>query len=396
MTEMNQEIRTLLAKYLQDSLSREELDRLRSLIANPANDAVTSEWIGEAIVEWDHKENTIPIPESLFSKILEESERIRTQDPAHPGREQSPVRKMNRTLWWAAASILLIAAIGAGILKIADNSKNQAAQHKTEIAPGKNGAILTLADGTKMVLDSLGNGWATTQNGASLKLQNGQLTYAANTTATEAMTYNTMTVPKGRQFKLVLPDGTQVWLNAGSSLKYPTTFSGKERNVEMTGEAYFEVAQNASRPFKVKAPGVGEIEVLGTSFNVNSYEDEPFSKTTLLTGAVIVGSEKTKLSPGQQVKRTSYGQIEVIDNVDLDQVIAWKNGMFNFNGSDIKTVLRQITRWYDIDVVYAAEPENTPVSGEMQRNLSLNAVMDILKDLDIKYTLDGRKMIISK
>lgn len=401
MTEKNQEIKTLLGKFLQDRLSQEELDRLRSLVGDPANDAVTSEWIGDAIATWDHVDSSLPVRESIFTNVLDQSEKIRKELLTADARTTAPapVRTIYKRRWWAvAAALLLVASVGMLIVVNKAKTTQVTARQNMQIPPGKNGAILTLADGTHVVLDSLGNEWGATQNGAKLSLHNGQLAYAADASTSEALTYNTMTVPKGRQFKLSLPDGTLVWLNAGSSLRYPTAFTGKERNVEMTGEAYFEVAKNATQPFKVSAPGIGEIEVLGTSFNVNSYDDEPIAKTTLLTGAIKLGSgqQQERLTPGQQARRYASGEIQVTDKADLEQVMAWKNGMFNFNGSDIRTVLRQISRWYDIDVVYASEPENTLVSGEMQRNLSLNTVMDILKDLDIKYTLDGRKMIISK
>jgi transmembrane sensor len=251
------------------------------------------------------------------------------------------------------------------------------------------------------VLDSLGNGIVATQNGAQVVLKNGSLAYDASGQTTSEIVYNTMRTPKGRQFQLVLPDGTKVWLNAASSIKYPAVFTGDTRTVEIDGEAYFEVFKNVNKPFIVKIDEATEVKVLGTHFNINAYDDEPAIKTTLLEGAVKVNKDGASaiLQPGEQVSVSQKSQSShaiPVQTPDLDQVMAWKNGLFNFNGYDIKAVMREIGRWYDLDIVYEAEPEPEEMMGELQRNLTLSQVMKILQKIHVKYRVEGRKLIVMK
>jgi transmembrane sensor len=264
------------------------------------------------------------------------------------------------------------------------------------VLPGKYGAILTLADGKKLVIDSLNNGLIAQQNGSQVKLKNGELTYEATGSGSESVTYNTMTTPRGRQFQLQLPDGTRVWLNAASTISFPTVFNGDKRIVNITGEAYFEVVKN-KRPFVVNAGNKAAIEVLGTHFNVRVYNDEAVMKTTLIEGAVRVSANRQNktMRAGQQVQVQTNDQIILIDAADTDQAIAWKKGFFNFKGYDIKSMMRDISRWYDLDVVYESEPAPRSIVGEMERSFTLSETMATLKDLGIKYRLEGKKLIIS-
>ncbi|HUP14315.1 MAG TPA: FecR domain-containing protein, partial [Niastella sp.] len=309
-----------------------------------------------------------------------------------------------------AAAILIIAGVATYFLKNEPKKETTVTaagkQARTDVEPGRDGAILTLANGRQLVLDSLGNGIIATQNGAKVVLSDGALSYDQNGQTTSTIIYNTMRTPRGRQFQLVLPDGTKVWLNAASSIKYPTMFSGNERRVEITGEVYFEVTKNSSMPFKVTIPGGqganangkmgSEITVLGTHFNVNAYDDEAAVKTTLLEGAVSVKSmaegrrpeSLVFLKPGQQaVMAGTNSPLTIHHSPDLSQVMAWKNGLFNFNGYDIKAVMREIGRWYNLDIVYEAEPEPEEVMGELQRNLTLSQVMKILQKIHVKYRI---------
>ena len=301
-----------------------------------------------------------------------------------------------------AAAILIIAGLAVYFWKNGPQKETSTAavskQVRTDVAPGRDGAILTLADGRRLVLDSLGNGIIATQNGAKVVLNNGALSYDQNGNAATGIIYNTMHTPKGRQFQLVLPDGTKVWLNAASSITYPTVFTGNSRKVEINGEAYFEVAKNAQMPFIVAIPRGGEVKVLGTHFNINAYEDEEAIKTTLLEGSVSVKSAAESfvfLKPGEQAVLSRANSPLTIDHSpNLEQVLAWKNGLFNFNGYDIKAVMREIGRWYDLDIVYEAEPEPEEVMGELQRNLTLSQVMKILQRIHIKYRIEGRQLIV--
>lgn len=319
-----------------------------------------------------------------------------------------------------AAAIVLTAGIIAYLWKTEAKKETTVAvtskQLRTDVEPGRDGAILTLANGRQLVLDSLGNGIIATQNGAKVVLSNGALSYDQNGETTNNKIYNTMHTPRGRQFQLVLPDGTKVWLNAASSIKYPTQFTGEERRVEIKGEAYFEVVKNAQMPFIVTVPQGSEVKVLGTHFNINAYDDEPAIKTTLLEGAVKVilpanvkrqaakdAEYAAVLKPGEQAAIAAYSPftthpspLTIDHSPNLEQVMAWKNGLFNFNGYNIKAVMREIGRWYDLDIVYEAEPEPEEVMGELQRNLTLSQVMKILQKINVKYRIEGKQLIVMK
>jgi transmembrane sensor len=348
--------------------------------------------------------------EYLFERIKEKYIKEKAAE-----RSAGRVRFLTATWLRYAAAILIIVGVAAYFwMNKAKPEKALVNTNKpvqTDIAPGRDGAVLTLADGRQLVLDSLGNGIVATQNGAQVVLQNGSLAYDAGAQTTAEIVYNTMHTPKGRQFQLVLPDGTKVWLNAASSIKYPTVFTGDTRTVEIDGEAYFEVRPLAPKGGQKKMPFIvkihtpsgdwGEVEVLGTHFNINAYEDEPDIKTTLLEGAVHVKSggnaqSSAILKPGQQAVIAAHSPLTIDHSPDIDQVMAWKNGLFNFNGYDIKAVMREIGRWYDLDIVYEAEPEPEEMMGELQRNLSLSQVMKILQKIHVKYRVEGRKLIVMK
>jgi transmembrane sensor len=306
--------------------------------------------------------------------------------------------------WWAAASILLTLAAGGYFL--ARNSRHDqplALQKPATIGPGKQGAILRLADGTALVLDSLGNGTIATQNGARVLLKNGQLAYDPTGKGTGEATYNTMTTPKGRQFQLMLPDGTKVWLNAASSIQFPTIFSGKDRRVRVTGEAYFEVVADKKMPFRVNVNNQAEIEVLGTNFNINAYDNEAAIKTTLLEGKVKVVSARdnhpaTILQPGQQAvirPGDPSGSLVPVQAADIDKVMAWKNGVFNFEGASLREVMNQIERWYDITVVYDKNVPDIKFFGEISREFNLADLIDALKDAGVHFKIEtGRKLVV--
>ncbi|MBO9632169.1 MAG: FecR domain-containing protein [Chitinophagaceae bacterium] len=255
---------------------------------------------------------------------------------------------------------------------------------------------LTLADGSVLVLDSLQEGVIARQNGTDITLKEGKLSYGSSQSTGEETTYNTMSTPKGRQFKVSLPDGTQAWLNAASSIRYPTAFKGNERKVEIQGEVFFEVARNASMPFIVNVDNRSEVKVLGTSFNVNAYENENSINTTLIEGSVQVMTKQQQkiLRPGQRAEINSKTGLRVFDNTDIDKVIAWKNGYFNFNDADLYEVMRQLERWYDIKVVYEKNIKPVLFQGELQRKLSLSQILDAFKSMNVKFTLTDDKQLI--
>lgn len=328
----------------------------------------------------------------------------------------APVHRVHflRRSWtsWAAAAIILIAA-SIGIYRYNQSSnttvtatESGAQQPANDIAPGQDGAILVLSDGRQVLLDSLGNGVVAQEGETTVRIQNGQLVYDAAARSTEVL-YNTMTTPKGRQYRLVLPDGSQVWLNAASSITYPTTFSasgGKERRVAITGEAYFEVNPQRSTvngeriPFIV-TKGDLEVQVLGTHFNVNAYDDEQDIKVTLLEGKVKVTHSANRqpstliLLPGQQAIATTDPGLRTT-RPDLDAVMAWKNGKFQFNRTPLTEVLRQLSRWYDVEIEYQGEVPKVFFAGKIGRDLNLSQVLILLNKMEVNFKIEGKKLIV--
>lgn len=304
-----------------------------------------------------------------------------------------------KTSWFRYAAAIIIIAGATGIWYIQSNKSVQSVSSvsKTEdIAPGTNKAVLTLADGSKIVLDEAANGNLAQQGNASIvKQANGQISYRLQGIAEGKILMNRMATPRGGQYQLTLPDGSRVWLNAESSIIYPAAFVGSERNVEVTGEVYMEIAKNSKQPFIVKANGT-EINVLGTSFNVNAYEDEESQKTTLIEGSVkvLTKDKDVLLKPGEQAAVIS-GRVSVINNADIEQALAWKNGSFYFNRTDIRSVMRQLARWYNVDVVYEQGIiPNVRFGGEMQRDLNLSQVLKILEKIGVHFTIEGKKIIV--
>jgi transmembrane sensor len=311
-----------------------------------------------------------------------------------------------RSIWVkvAAAATILVFFSVAGYFLIKDrNEKYQAS--RANIAPGGNKAMLTLSNGKKIMLDDVAKGEIAQQSGVSItKTASGQIVYnaIANKNGTSIQNrgevlQNTFSTPKGGQYQIVLPDGTTVFLNAASSLIYPTSFHGTERVVTLTGEAYFEVAKNKDMPFRVKS-GIQTVEVLGTHFNINAYTDESAIKTTLLEGSVKVSSaiNSSLIVPGEQsvVNKAGNGTISK-HNVNLEKETAWKNGVFSFENDDLKSIMRQVARWYDVDVVYEGNLPDERYFGEISRKSNLSEVFKILELNNIKFDVEGKTVKVS-
>ena len=303
-----------------------------------------------------------------------------------------------RRKWWnyAAAAILLFFVAGYFLLN--NNTKKPpvlAGQPtKKDIPAGRQGAILTLSNGQRIILDSAGNGELTRDAGVRVIRKGGELSYGGNT---DQILYNQVVTPRGRKWQLTLSDGTKVWLNAASSIRYPISFVGRERIVEVSGETYFEVAPDKNRPFSINIAGKGEIEVLGTHFDVNAYDDEDAIRTTLLEGSVKVtrGKSSSLLSPGQQaILSNGTDDIKVINDANIDEVMAWRNGRFIFSDMDLKTIMRQLTRWYDVDVVYEGKVPEIRVGGIMHNDVYLSTVMEFLGENGVHYHIEGKKITI--
>ncbi len=375
------EIRELAEKLIVGTASAEELLHYNRL-CNQYN-------LAEA--EWD---------ENLYGNKNEIEQDIKEAIWQKAGIEK-PVIKMPWRKWLAAASVILL--IGSAALFFLNKSpKNQPVvtnlpsknKVQTDIKPGQAGAILTLASGETILLDSAINGSLAQQGNASIIKKNGELVYSNDKPNAEVV-YNTMTTPKGRQFSLVLADGSKVWLNAASSITFPTAFIGTERKVTITGEAYFEIAHNPAMPFIVEK-GKTSVLVLGTHFNVNAYDDERALCVTLLQGSVNVSNGKSSkiIKPGQQAQINKEDNISLLNNVDLDNVVAWKNGRINFEGADIETVMRQMARWYDVEIVYNKKLEDL-FYADIPRSTMLS---DVLKALEltrkVHFKIDGRKVVV--
>jgi ferric-dicitrate binding protein FerR (iron transport regulator) len=306
------------------------------------------------------------------------------------------VHSLPRRNWWrVAVAATIVLALAAWLLadRINQSANSPATKQIADIAPGKEGAVLTLADGTEVLLDTIRNGVVATQAGATATVVNGALQYEG---MGEETLYNTMRTPKGRQYQLTLPDGSKVWLNAASSISYPVTFSERERRVKVTGEAYFEVMPRQKHPFVVNINDRAQVDVLGTAFNVNAYENEKGITTTLVEGAVRVrntGSASEILSPGQQA---AIGQNIFISDANIESVTAWTNGSFYFNQVRLEEIMRQIERWYDVEVVYEKGIPEVQLFGSVKRNLSLEGIIRGLKDMGVNLRLEpGRKLIVT-
>jgi len=388
-----QNILILIEKYLAGSATDEE----RSIV-NKWYLSYQDENIEVAGSDISSKEKTeLRIKERLLATIRE---------------NESENRKGINKWWMRSAAAVLLTGLAVYLFIASGNKKQNTAVAETpviqkeEIIPGGNKALLKLADGSTIILDSAANGLLSQQGGIKVqKLSNGLLAYTINgklVTENDQVFYNTITTPRGGQYQVTLSDGTQVWLNAASSIRFPVVFTGTERKVEITGEAYFEVAKNKAMPFKVTA-GSSEVEVLGTHFNINSYTDEPYIKTTLLEGSVKVtvpasaaGQSSKILQYGQQTAVNKEGKISVLNNADLEEAVAWKNGRFQFKSADLKTILRQISRWYDADVEYRGNV-NIHFTGQLPRNDNVNKVFEKLALTgEVNFKVEGKKIIVTR
>lgn len=299
----------------------------------------------------------------------------------------------------AAASILLFLSIVVIWMQhplSLSRKKIHNSDQSVSIGPGGNKAVLTLGDGSSLVLAEANLGTvADQQNVSVVKTAEGELSYKNSTgNNSSEIAYNTITTPVGGKYRVILPDGSKVWLNSKSSLRFPTSFTGAERRVQMTGEVYFEVVKNQKQPFKVQSGGT-EISVLGTHFDVMAYEDEAEQKTTLLEGSIHLSSGKfsTLLKPGQQAS-TAVSGIQVNNNTDLEGVMAWRNNLFIFKDMEIKEIARQISRWYDVQVVFKGTPSKILYTGTISKDAELSEILSMLQFTGLKYELNKRLLTI--
>ncbi|MFT3855866.1 MAG: FecR domain-containing protein [Ilumatobacteraceae bacterium] len=384
----------LFEKYLDNTCTAEEKAAFFELVDNPEYQesvqdllkSVTDTSVADRIMTKERAD-------SLFAAVMATTSE--TTPVIQPGESGFSWRKLGI----AASVILLIGASCFWVLQAGNNKSGKltssAPPKRPTIFPGHDNAILKLANGSTVVLDSVGNGSLATQGKISVTKLDGQIKYDGASDNPGDLLYNTVSTARGNQYQLVLSDGTRVWLNAASSLQFPVAFERNERKVSMKGEVYFEIAADKSRPFIVNVNGM-EVTVLGTHFDVNAYTDEKGIKTTLLEGAVKISKEKvnTVMVPGQQAMLSDNGSIRLTNNVDVDEIVAWKNGSFVFTAQPIESIMRQISRWYDVDIVYEGPVSKETFSGIVSRKSNLSEALKIMEDGGVKFRIENRKIVV--
>lgn len=392
----------LIIKYLRRELNQHEQELLNKWLAEDERNSLFLETLSD--------ETAFRNDCQFFSSVDVNS--------AWQKVAQHTIQEKEVKLWyyfakWKYAAIIAFFFTAGLLLYIGYDKQKQPVvalkinQHyEDDVLPGGDKARLELADGSVLILEKVNNGSLQQQGGTQIVKQDGQLVYnAAQGNHSDEISYNKISTPKGGQYQVILPDGSKVWLNAGSSLRFPTAFIGNERQVELTGEAYFEVAKltipsssgggHKIVPFKVQTNDVN-IEVLGTHFNVMAYANEKSVNTTLLEGSVRVSQPTTHnsqlLTPGQQAKVN--GSIQLV-NVDTEEVVAWKNNLFQFNGADIQTVMGQIERWYDVEVDYEGRMPSKHFTGIISRNINVSKVLGMLELTGgVKFEIKGKKISV--
>jgi transmembrane sensor len=401
--------KSALNRFFQNECADLERKAVIEFLLDPSNDLLIKTWMREnwdLVTNLDHLSySTEPDIKKIWFNI---QQNINLQaDPQAVLNDtvtSSPILfmpRLKRIAGVAAAILIFSGALYFWQFGHADNNlvkaENNPVEYKSDILPPKDSKpLLTLADGTIINLDSTGKGILAVQGGMNItRKADGEIVYSGK--APDVISYNTLTLPRGNKpIRLLLSDGSIVWLNAASSITYPTAFAGTERKVSITGEAYFEVAKNSAMPFFVSHKDM-VVKVLGTHFNVNSYDDEQVAKITLLEGAVRVsGGEKIKiLRPGQQAE-LSNKDIKLNSEVNIDEVMAWKNGQFYFNGTDMITMMRQIEKYYNVEVEYK-DNVNYKFIAKISRQVNISEFLKKLELTDlVHFKIEGNKIIVMK
>jgi transmembrane sensor len=303
-------------------------------------------------------------------------------------------QKANPFAWIAVAASVIAVIFGIYYFTNRSNTTQPTIVVVQDVMPGANRATLTLGNGKTILLDSVHKGAIVLQGNVNIiKTDSGQLAYLPSTVNRQLPTNNTLTTPRGGQYQVTLADGTKVWLNAASSITYPTAFTGKERKVSITGEAYFEVVHNDAQPFTVTVNGI-DVRDIGTHFDINAYSDESQVVTTIMEGKVklVKGSESVVLKPGQQARVKS--KIQVIDQVNTDQAVAWKEGYFDFQDTKLDAAMRQLSRWYDIEVVYDKGIPDIKFGGSLRQDLPLSSLLKLLEGAKVHFSIESNRKLI--
>ncbi|TWF40609.1 FecR family protein [Chitinophaga polysaccharea] len=387
MNHPQERLHLLFDKYLSGSITAVELDELWTLIG--AMDA-TANFPESIKIAWDHvpeQDTTADVDgDGILMRILEKQGRA-------ANRRVVTILKNN----WGKIAASLLLLLGLGLLTHKTAEVRPVITKLVTTTAGSNKAVLTLSNGEHLLLNDQAAGTIARQGTLQvIKNEDGSLSYTGSGSDTLGDTYNTLTIPPGNQYHVTLPDGTGVWLNAASSIRYPLSFSGNKRNVDIDGEAFFEVAQNAAAPFEVNA-GSMQVLVLGTTFNIMAYKDENSIKTTLIDGVVKVVSKESsqQLKPGLQAILPNGENNFHIVPADLKEVLAWKEGEFRFYDTDIASIMRQVARWYDVEIVYRGAIPQNKFYGVIPRQHNVSQLLEVLEvTRHVHFRIDGRKIIV--
>jgi len=393
---MNEErFKALFEQYLNDGIPSEDLLELQGAIQDDRYRVLFDDLLKNAFKEPAFAEVNDEARQLVFNAI-----NSRTTQQENTELKNNGNRRLIPYRWLSGVAALVFVALGAGWFFVRNQDNRQKENTYTHIIkPGSNKATLTLANGKKIILTDALHGQLASEAGVKIsKTKQGEIIYtvAADGGGDEqALQYNTLTTKRSEQFQVILPDGSHVWLDAASSLKYPVTFKGNERKVELTGQGYFEVSQNAAMPFIVRTTKT-EVQVLGTHFNISAYDDDPEIKTTLLEGAVKIksGTAAAILKPGEQAVLNNKGLLTVKKDADVGMEIAWKNGLFDFKKAGIEEIMLKVSRWYDIDVKYSGKIPGTKLTGRMSRNVDISGLLGILQFEGIKLRIEGKTVIV--
>ena len=395
----NTRLELLFNRFISRESTEAEKAELMQLLADEANEEQAGELFGKA---WHSFTPLSPTPNGPFTPDQSQAIWHRIFSTIQStGVGTSLLKRIGWRRAAATAAILVFLIAGTWLFF---NNQAKTGDHVTfrhDIAPGSDKAILTLDDGRQILLDSSRSGVITAQGGVTIDRSSaGQLVYSAEKAAAAGVRYNKVETPRGGQYRIVLPDGTKVWLNAASSIKYPVAFTGIDRSVELAGEAYFEASKNKDRPFRVLSGGQA-VEVLGTHFNIKAYGDEPATVTTLLEGSVRVTAQKNGsalLKPGQQSIDPWQGSPLQVRDADTEAAVAWKNGLFMFDHEELGSIMRKIARWYNVEVVYRNSDVSREIfGGSVTRFGNVSDVLTMLQVTgNVRFSIDGNKIIVDR
>jgi ferric-dicitrate binding protein FerR (iron transport regulator) len=392
----------LFEKYYSKTASPEEMEELANLITMNSYREQVMQLMADAWEKYEGEGMIISArrTEEMLRHILHAPLPLAVVDEAMAEEKRTGIRRIPDWLRVAAAAAVLILLVRGYQLwtrPAAPNIKQPATQAPlADVNPGKYKASLVLADGSSIVLDSAGAGKLAQQGSTAVVNNNGQVAYNAGKKDTGAIMYNTIVTGKGETYAFTLADGSKVWLNSASSINFPVSFPGSERRIRITGEVYVQVAKDPSKTFMVTARGL-DVQALGTAFDINAYSDEENINTTLIEGAVKLtgASGHAILKPGEQAHLDNNGSISQPKDVDVEEIVSWKEGNFQFESADIRTILRQLARWYDVEVVYEGPVKEKKFFGIISRNSPLSNVLEMLKASDITFRIEGKKLYVT-